>query len=162
MRSLPSLALLTLLAAAGPAVAIMGGDAPPPTAAGQDDYAAGVAAFEQQDWQRVIDHMARVIEERPWEDDAYNLTVQLPGVAKDGLDLTVEAGEFRLFGRRAWKQPEGWTALYRETANLPYELVLTHDNAIGPDHIAAELKDGVLVVSLPKAEALKPRKIAVT
>jgi tetratricopeptide (TPR) repeat protein len=76
MRSLPSLAVLILLAAAipaGPAVAIMGGGAAPPAAAGQDDYAAGVAAFKQQDWQGVIDHMARAIEERPWEDEAYNL-----------------------------------------------------------------------------------------
>jgi tetratricopeptide (TPR) repeat protein len=79
MRSLQRLALLALLTAAlpaGPAGAIMGagGDAPPPTAGGQDDYAAGVAAFKQQDWQGVIDHMARVIEERPWEDEAYNLS----------------------------------------------------------------------------------------
>ena len=94
-------------------------------------------------------------------DDAYNLTVQLPGVAKDGLDLTVEAGEFRLFGRRAWKQPEGWTALYRETANVPYELVLTHDNAIDPDHIAAELKDGVLKIFLPKADRARARRIEI-
>ena len=78
MRSLHSLALLALLAAAipaGPASAIMGGsDTPPPGAGGADDYAAGIAAFDQQDWQGVIDHMARVIEERPWEDEAYNLS----------------------------------------------------------------------------------------
>ena len=77
MRPWQGLALLALLAAmpAGPAGAITGaGDAPPPTAAGADDYAAGIAAFERQDWQGVIDHMARVIEERPWEDEAYNLS----------------------------------------------------------------------------------------
>jgi tetratricopeptide (TPR) repeat protein len=77
MRSLQRLALLALLAAgpAAPAGAIMGGggDAPPATP-GTDDYAAGVAAFKQQDWERVIQHMARVIEERPWEDEAYNLS----------------------------------------------------------------------------------------
>jgi tetratricopeptide (TPR) repeat protein len=77
MRSLQRLALLALLAAgpAAPAGAIMGGggDAPP-AAPGTDDFAAGVAAFKQQDWQRVIEHMGRVIEERPWEDEAYNLS----------------------------------------------------------------------------------------
>lgn len=95
-------------------------------------------------------------------DDAYGLTVYLPGVAKDGLDITAEAGELRIVGRRAWKQPEAWTALYRESSAAPFELVLAHDNALDADRIAAELRDGVLRVSLPKAEALKPRKITVS
>ena len=93
--------------------------------------------------------------------DAYGVTVYLPGVTKDGLDLTAEDGAFRIVGRRAWKQPAGWTALYRESTDAPFELVLTHDNAIDADKIVAELRDGVLRVSLPKHEALKPRKIAV-
>lgn len=95
-------------------------------------------------------------------DEAYGITVYLPGVAKDGLEITAEAGELRIVGRRAWKQPEGWTALYRESADAPYELVLTHDNAIDSEKIAAELREGVLRISLPKAEAFKPRKIAVS
>lgn len=95
-------------------------------------------------------------------EEAYGVTVYLPGVAKDGLEITAEAGELRIVGRRAWKQPEGWTPLYRESTDAPFELVLTHDNAIDADKVAAELRDGVLRVSLPKAEALKPRKITVS
>jgi HSP20 family molecular chaperone IbpA len=94
-------------------------------------------------------------------DDAFGVTVFLPGVAKDGLELTAGDGEIRIVGRRAWQQPAGWTSLYRESASAPFELVLAHDNAIATDKIAAELTDGVLRVSLPKAEAIKPRKIAV-
>lgn len=93
--------------------------------------------------------------------EAYGLTVHLPGVTKDGLELTAEDGLFTVRGTRAWKQPEGWTALYRESADAGFELELTHDNAIDVDKIHAELKDGVLRVSLPKTEAMKPRKIAV-
>ena len=95
-------------------------------------------------------------------DDAYGVTVFLPGVSKDDLDITAEAGEFRIVGRRSWKQPEGWTAIYRESADLPFELTLAHDNAIDADNIAAELRDGVLRVSLPKAESFKPRRITVS
>lgn len=93
--------------------------------------------------------------------EAFGATVYLPGVAKEGLEITAEEGQVRIIGRRAWKQPEGWTALHRESADAPFELVLTHENAIDVDKIAAELRDGVLRVSLPKHEALKPRKIAV-
>ena len=46
-------------------------------------------------------------------DDAFGVTVQLPGVTKDGLELTAEQDQLRIIGRRTWKQPEGWTALYR-------------------------------------------------
>ncbi|MBI5380468.1 MAG: Hsp20/alpha crystallin family protein [Opitutae bacterium] len=94
-------------------------------------------------------------------DEAWALTVQLPGVAKDGLEITADDSQLRIVGRRAWKQPAGWTALYRESTDLPYELVLTHDNAVDVEKIHAELQDGVLRASLPKAAAIKPRKIAV-
>lgn len=94
--------------------------------------------------------------------DAYGLTVYLPGVAKEALEITAEEGQFRVFARRGWKRPESWTALYRESSDAPFELVLTHDNLIDADKVVAELKDGVLRVSLPKHEALKPRKISVS
>lgn len=93
--------------------------------------------------------------------EAFGVTVYLPGVAKDGLEITAEDGQIRIVGRRAWQQPTGWTARYRESTDAAYELVLTHDNAIDADKIAAELRDGVLRISLAKHEAAKPRKIAV-
>lgn len=93
--------------------------------------------------------------------EAWGLTVHLPGVTKEGLELTAEEGSVKVRGHRAWRKPEGWTAIYRESVEAPYELVLAHDNTVDADKIHAELKDGVLRVSLPKAEALKPRKIAI-
>jgi HSP20 family molecular chaperone IbpA len=94
-------------------------------------------------------------------DDAYSVTVYLPGVTKENLEITVEADEFRVSGRRAWKQPEGWAPLHRESADEAFELVLSHDNAVNAEKVTAELRDGVLRVALPKHEAVKPRKIAV-
>jgi HSP20 family protein len=93
--------------------------------------------------------------------ETFGVTVHLPGVAKGGVEITAEEGQVRIVGRRAWQPPEGWTPLYRESQDAPFELVLTHDNAIDADKVAAELRDGVLQVSLPKHEAVKPRKIAI-
>ena len=95
-------------------------------------------------------------------DEAYGLTVQLPGVAKDGLSITTEEGVLMIRGERGWKRPAGWTSLYRESTDLPYELALQHDNSIDVDKIHAEVRDGVLQVALPKTEARKPRKIVVS
>lgn len=94
--------------------------------------------------------------------DAFGVTVHLPGVSRDGLEISAEQGSIRITGRRSWRRPEAWVQRHRETSDATFELELTHDNLVDLDKIHAELRDGVLRVSLPKAEAVKPRKIAVT
>lgn len=93
--------------------------------------------------------------------DAYTLTVHLPGVVKSDVDITADDGEIRITGQRGWKRPDGWTTLHRESVDAAYELKLTHDNAIAADKVAAELRDGVLTVTVPKAEAIKPRRVTI-
>ena len=93
--------------------------------------------------------------------EAWSLTAHLPGVTKEGLEVTAEEGVVSIRGQRVWQKPEGWTSLYRESYDANYALALQHDHTVDADKIQAELKDGVLRVSLPKAEAAKPRKIAV-
>jgi HSP20 family molecular chaperone IbpA len=93
--------------------------------------------------------------------EAYGLTVDLPGVAREGLELSVDHQQIRVLARRAWRRPEAWTRLHRESRDGAFELVLEHGRTIDADKVHAELRDGVLRVSLPKAEGLKPRRIAV-
>ena len=75
VRQTLALALLWSMTAGAPAGAITGDDAPPPPGdPARAAYAAGLAAFEAGEWRAVIDHMAQVIEIRPWHADAYNRT----------------------------------------------------------------------------------------
>ena len=95
------------------------------------------------------------------DEHGYDVTVQLPGVAKDGLEITAQGDELTIVGRRAWNPPAEWTVLYRETPRADFELTLTHEGDVDPDKSTAELKDGILLLTLPKAEAAKPRRIAI-
>jgi HSP20 family protein len=95
-------------------------------------------------------------------DGAYGLTVFLPGVSKAGLEITDDEGELRITGKPGPALPEGSVVLHRETSEVPYELVLAHDSSVDTAKVEAELKDGVLRLSIAKAESAKPRKITVS
>lgn len=94
--------------------------------------------------------------------DAYGVEVFVPGVAKDNVEIQVDQGDLVITARRQWKAPEGWTEIFRESSDADYRLRLDLNEAVNVDAINAELENGVLRVTLPKAEELKPRKIEVS
>ena len=93
--------------------------------------------------------------------DGYLLEAEMPGVTRDGLEVTVENGELVLIGHRADKETIG-TALYRESRPLDYRRVFDLDPSIDTSKITAKMEQGMLKLTLPKAEEVKPRRIEVT
>jgi len=92
--------------------------------------------------------------------DAYVLQVEMPGVDKSGLELTVENGELLIVGHRRRIGSIGET-VYREMRTNDYRRVYELDPSIDTGKINARIEQGLLTVTLPKAETVKPRKIAV-
>jgi HSP20 family protein len=90
-----------------------------------------------------------------------DVEVSLPGVSKEGLEITDEAGELRINAKPARELPEGRVLVHGETSDAAFVLLLDHDNTIVPESTQADLRDGVLHLKLSKVESAKPRKIAV-
>jgi len=93
--------------------------------------------------------------------DGYVLEAEMPGVNKEGLEITVENGELVIFGRRNTAPPKG-RELFRESRPADYRRVFELDPSIDTARIQAKLEQGVLTLQLPKAESVKPRKITVS
>jgi HSP20 family protein len=92
--------------------------------------------------------------------DGYVLEAEMPGVTKDGLEITLEANTLTIVGRRDDEGTLG-TALYRESRATNYRRAFELDPAIDPEKIKAEMQQGLLTLTLPKAESVKPRKIQI-
>src|SRR5258708_866362 len=94
-----------------------------------------------------------------WETkDGYVLQPEMPGVTKAGLEVTVENNELVIVGRRS--DPEIKAELvYRELRPHEFRRVFELDPAIDVARIEAKMEQGVLTLTLPKAERVKPRKI---
>jgi HSP20 family molecular chaperone IbpA len=93
--------------------------------------------------------------------DAYVLTASVPGVDKTSLETTVDGETLTILGRRAFQVPADWTPVHQEIPQADFKLVLEVDRRFNRDAIRAELSQGVLTLTLPKAEAVKPRKIEI-
>lgn len=93
-------------------------------------------------------------------DDGYTLQADMPGVTKDGVEITLEADTLTFTGRRSEATASG-NPLYRESRQLNYRRAFEIDPAIDIGRISAEMRQGVLTLTLPKAEHVKPRKIEI-
>jgi len=82
------------------------------------------------------------------------LTAELPGVAREDVSVELADEVLSLSATRKVSGGEGeQTVTFARSFDLPY--------AVQADRISAELKDGILRLTLPNAEAAKPRKIAI-
>ena len=88
------------------------------------------------------------------------LLADLPGVRPTDVDIRFENGELTIHGRRTPSHPGKKRALW-EYEPTHYHRAFRLSEDVAADKIEAELKNGVLTVRLPKAEAAKPRRIAV-
>ncbi len=93
--------------------------------------------------------------------DEYLLEAEMPGVSKDGLEVTLEGSTLTLLGRRTTEQPKGMNFVYRESQPWHFRRVFELDPTIDASKIDARMEHGVLYVRLPKTENVKPRKITV-
>jgi len=91
--------------------------------------------------------------------EGYVLEAEMPGVTKDGLDISLENNVLTLVGRRA-PAPDG-APLYRESQTADFRRVFELDPSIESAKISARIEQGILTLTLPKAEKVKPRKIMV-
>src|SRR5262245_23973204 len=88
------------------------------------------------------------------------LLADLPGVKPTDVDVRFENGELTIHGRRTPSHMGKKRVLF-EYEPTHYHRTFRLSEDVAADKIQADLKNGVLTVHLPKAEAAKPRKIAV-
>lgn len=96
------------------------------------------------------------------EDSAgITLYADLPGVAKDQLNLRVEAETLTIEGQLSLTLPEGMQASHAEVSLPRYRRVFTLSRELDTEKVSAEFKQGVLTLRIPKTEQAQPRKIAI-
>jgi HSP20 family protein len=97
-----------------------------------------------------------------WEEgDAVKVEVEIPGVKIEEVEVSFDNGELTLKGEKKFEGNESATLHRRERLYGSFTRTLQMPWEVMADKISAELKDGILTVTLPKAEAAKPRKVAV-
>lgn len=88
--------------------------------------------------------------------------IELPGVRQEDLRLHLDGDELTLAGERPYAEPEGAKAQRVERTYGSFQRAFRLPGGTNPERLKATLKDGVLTLRLPKAEAGRARAIPIT
>ena len=98
-----------------------------------------------------------------WEDDVTLFAeAEVPGLRMDDLEVFVNGDELTVKGERKPGEEEGAKHHRRERGVGTFSRVLQLPVEVDAEKVEASLRDGVLTIKLPKAQAVLPRKITVT
>lgn len=119
--------------------------------------AAPIAPAERTRSRRVFSPRADVYE----TGEAIIVVAEMPGVAEEALDITLEKNVLTIRGAVEASAPEGYNLAYSEYGEGDYERSFILADSVDQEQIEAILKNGVLRLRLPKVKAALARKIPV-
>lgn len=96
------------------------------------------------------------------EGDTFLVELDLPGINPDSIDVAVDQGVLIVRAERPYAGDEGHDWVTAERPHGVFSRQLFLGDQLDTDHIGADYTDGVLRLTVPVAEAAKPRKIAIT
>lgn len=94
-------------------------------------------------------------------DDALTMVMEMPGVDRKDVDVSLENDVLRVQGKIDFAKYEGMEPLYTEYNVGHYARTFALSSKVDQQQISAQLEDGVLTLTLPKAAEARPRRIAI-
>lgn len=94
--------------------------------------------------------------------EALTLVMDMPGVGRDGVEVTLDKDRLTIEGRIDQTPYEGLRPLYTEYNVGHFTRTFSLSRRTDREGITAEMQDGVLTLRLPVADEAKPRRIEVT
>jgi HSP20 family protein len=95
--------------------------------------------------------------------DSFSIRMELPGMKREDIEVSLQDGALVISGeRKEEKITEGTEVHRQERFYGRFSRALTLPSAVAGDKVKAQYKDGILTVTLPKAEEAKPKAITVS
>src|SRR5439155_1905544 len=93
--------------------------------------------------------------------DEVQVYVDLPGLREESIDIQLTGENLTVHGERRQEKREGGHFVHVERAEGAFQRSFTLGVPVNADNVRASYRDGVLVITLPKAETVKPRKVQI-
>jgi HSP20 family molecular chaperone IbpA len=94
-------------------------------------------------------------------DQGVSMMLEMPGVGSDDVEITLENRVLTIRGKVEPMRPENLELAYAEYDEGDFERAFTLSENFDPDRIEAEMRGGVLTLTLPRAPEAQPKRIAV-
>jgi len=95
--------------------------------------------------------------------DAYLFHAELPGMSKEDIHITLENSVLRLSGERKFEKDAKKENYHRvERTYGTFTRTFTLPTQVDPEKVQAAFENGILTITVPKAEQAKPRRIAIS